>query len=142
VGRLKWRSRNETIIDYGVIFNYTYQSGDNPTNPKEGETRFVSVSPDGRSRSEGGNNALAAQYLNEDVGNMIYDLVNEGRTPLGVVYMNFAGVDEVEFDGTSYHVSGVRLPSLIMSNNFKFSLATSAERQDADSYDNSGSLIE
>lgn len=141
-GRLDWRDRAESIIDYGVTLNYTYQSGDNPTNPQEGETKFVRVSDDGSSRSEGGNNALAAQYLNEDVGNMIYDLVNEGRTPLGVVYMNFAGVDEVEFGGIRYHVSGVRLPSLIMSNNFKFSLATSAERQDADSYDNSGSLIE
>lgn len=140
--RLDWRDRAESIIDYGVTLNYTYQSGDNPTNPQEGETKFVRVSDDGSSRSEGGNNALAAQYLNEDVGNMIYDLVNEGRTPLGVVYMNFAGVDEVEFGGIRYHVSGVRLPSLIMSNNFKFSLATSAERQDADSYDNSGSLIE
>lgn len=142
LGRLDWRDRAKSIIDYGVTLNYTYQSGDNPTNPQEGETKFVRVSDDGSSRSEGGNNALAAQYLNEDVGNMIYDLVNEGRTPLGVVYMNFAGVDEVEFGGIRYHVSGVRLPSLIMSNNFKFSLATSAERQDADSYDNSGSLIE
>ena len=142
VGYLGWRSRNETIIDYGVIYKYTYQPGDNPTNPQEGETRFVSVSPDGRSRSEGGNNALAAQYLNEDVGDMIYDLVNEGRTPLGVVYMNFAGVDDVEFGGKSYHVSGVRLPSLIMSNNFRFALATSADTQAAGSYDNSGSSIE
>ena len=141
-GRLGWRDRAESIIDYGVTLNYTYQSGDDPANPQEGETRFVRVSDDGSSRSEGGNNALAAQYLNEDVGNMIYDLVNEGRTPLGVVYMNFAGVDEVEFGGTHYHVSGVRLPSLIMSNNFKFSLATSAEIRGADSYDNSGSSIE
>ena len=72
----------------------------------------------------------------------ISDLVNEGRTPLGVVYMNFAGVDQVTFNGTTYNVSGVRLPSLIMSNNFRFALATSADTQSADSYGNSGSSIE
>ena len=147
-----WDDHTERIIDYGHIFSYDYAPDEQgnaqsePRNPSDGETWFRSFGygegEDGRSRSEGGNNALAAQYLNEDVGDMIYDLVNEGRTPLGVVYMNFAGVNEVEFGGIRYHVSGVRLPSLIMSNNFKFSLATSAEIRGADSYDNSGSSIE
>ena len=129
IGRLDWRDRSERIIDYGVTLSdhYTYYSVEEPISPNEGDTWFKSVDPDGRSRSEGGNNALAAQYLNEDVGDMIYGLVNEGRTPLGVVYMNFAGVDDVEFGGATYHVSGVRLPSLIMSNNFRFALATSGD---------------
>lgn len=143
-----WSDHTERIIDYGRVFKYDYGAEvdgspqSEPQNPQDDQTWYRSIDREGSDRSEGGNNALAAQYLNEDVGNMIYDLVNEGRTPLGVVYMNFAGVDEVEFGGTRYHVSGVRLPSLIMSNNFKFSLATSAEIRGADSYDNSGSSIE
>ena len=74
-------------------------------------------------KGEGGNNALLAEQINGYAADLIYDLVNEGRTPLGVVYMNFAGTNEVRFDRT-YTVNGVRLPSLIMSNNFKFALAT------------------
>ena len=70
---------------------------------------------------------MLAEKINPEVARTIYNLVNEGRTPLGVVYINFAGVDEVTFNGRTYNVSGNQLPSMIMSNNFKFALKTSAD---------------
>lgn len=54
----------------------------------------------------------------------IYEMVNEGRVPLGVVLTNFAGSEQVEIDGRNYDVYGETLPSIIMSNNFMFTLDT------------------
>ena len=88
---------------------------------------WLNVDTGGSVMGQGGNNALLAEKINPEVARTIYNLVNEGRTPLGVVYINFAGVDEVTFNGRTYNVSGNQLPSMIMSNNFKFALKTSAD---------------
>lgn len=121
-------SRNITnCTDYDYVFT-SYSDVDVPDASADNENQTYVVLTD-RTNSQlgqGGNNALAAEEINRDAGNLIYNLVNEGRTPLGVVYMNFAGTDQVQFDRI-YKVNGVRLPSLIMSNNFKFALATSSD---------------
>lgn len=130
-GRYSW-DRNYM---YGNItdcteFTYVFRSSSDVNVPSasaehSGESYVVITNTENSQLGQGGNNALLAEKLNNDAANYIYNLVNEGRTPLGVVYMNFAGTDQVSFGGTTYNVSGVRLPSLIMSNNFKFALATS-----------------
>lgn len=74
------------------------------------------------SNGNGGNTALFAEEVNAKANSIIYNLVEDGRAPLGIVYMNFAGVDQVTFGGKTYNVQGSTLPSLIMSNNFKFAL--------------------
>lgn len=77
----------------------------------------------GLTTGQGGNNALLAEQINIHALEYINGLVNEGFMPLGVVYLNFAGTDQVTFDRT-YNVYGERLPGIIMSNNFKFPLLT------------------
>lgn len=77
----------------------------------------------------GGNNALLAQQINPYAESEIRRFVNEGRTPLGIVYMSFAGTPTVDFNGTTYTVNGTTLPALIVANNFKFALATSKTAQ-------------
>lgn len=77
----------------------------------------------------GGNNALLASQINPYAESEIRRFVNDGRTPLGIVYMSFAGTQEVEFNGTTYTVYGETLPALIVANNFKFALATSKTAQ-------------
>lgn len=77
----------------------------------------------------GGNNALLAQQINPYAESEIRRFVNDGRTPLGIVYMSFAGTPTVDFGGTTYTVNGTTLPALIVANNFKFALATSKTAQ-------------
>lgn len=77
----------------------------------------------------GGNNALLAQQINPYAESEIRRFVNEGRTPLGIVYMSFAGTPTVDFNNVNYDVNGTTLPALIVANNFKFALATSKTAQ-------------
>ena len=77
----------------------------------------------------GGNNALLAKQINPYAESEIRRFVNDGRTPLGIVYMSFAGTPTVDFNGTTYTVNGTTLPALIVANNFKFALATSKTAQ-------------
>lgn len=77
----------------------------------------------------GGNNALLAQEINPYAESEIRRFVNEGRTPLGIVYMSFAGTPTVDFNNVNYDVNGTTLPALIVANNFKFALATSKTAQ-------------
>lgn len=77
----------------------------------------------------GGNNALLAQEINPYAESEIRRFVNEGRTPLGIVYMSFAGTPTVDFNNVDYDVNGTTLPALIVANNFKFALATSKTAQ-------------
>lgn len=137
--------------DYTVTdctdYNYTFLRQSDVNVPEAsadnvGQTYIVITNSDNAQLGQGGNNALAAEQINGDAADLIYGLVNEGRTPLGVVYMNFAGVDQVTFGGRTYNVNGIRLPSLIMTNNFKFALATSSNRSNASGYDSEGSAIQ
>lgn len=77
----------------------------------------------------GGNNALLAKEINPYAESEIRRFVNDGRTPLGIVYMSFAGTPTVTFNNVDYDVNGTTLPALIVANNFKFALATSKTAQ-------------
>lgn len=68
----------------------------------------------------GGNTCLFAQIFNAKAVDEYSSLVGSLRQPLGIVLMNFAGVATVK----EYAVQGVRLPGLIMMNNFMFPLKT------------------
>lgn len=105
-------------------YDYSTVDGSEPSNASYNDT-WINLNTYNSQYGQGGNNALLAEKINGYAANLIYNLVDEGRTPLGVVYMNFAGEDKVKFGETTYVVDGVNLPSLIMSNNFKFALATS-----------------
>lgn len=72
----------------------------------------------------GGNTCLFAQIFNEKAVNAYSSLVGNLRQPLGIVLMNFAGVGTVETNSGDYQVQGIRLPGLIMMNNFMFPLKT------------------
>lgn len=147
-----WNSSNYYLTDYRTKNNYTYfqdvtnnvnWSRPDASSDHNGETSLEITGRGNVDKGEGGNNALAAEQINGYAADLIYGLVNEGRTPLGVVYMNFAGTNTVHFD-RDYTVNGVRLPSLIMSNNFKFPLATSSDSSTTNynaSYSNGGNAI-
>lgn len=72
----------------------------------------------------GGNTCLFAQIFNEKAVNKYSSLVGNLRQPLGIVLMNFAGVANVTIGTRNYAVQGIRLPGLIMMNNFMFPLKT------------------
>lgn len=94
-----------------------------PTHPKDGEMYFEKVKNGGApEKGQGGNTALFAEKINTYAREAIYNIVEQGRAPLGIVYMNFAGVRTLTVGGKQYSVNGINLPSMIMSNNFKFAL--------------------
>lgn len=128
------------LTDYRNYANYTFFTDpdhqgvvgstpvpDSPTADNQTALRIT-----GRGNSvvgNGGNNALLAQEINPYAESEIRRFVNDGRTPLGIVYMSFAGTPTVDFGGTTYDVNGTTLPALIVANNFKFALATSKTAQ-------------
>lgn len=123
-----------TTIDYANIpekTGYTYYTEKRPTDnqaPASPEASrgatWLYVDATNSQRGQGGNNALLAEKINPQALAKIYNMVDEGRAPLGVVYMNFAGTDEVTMGGHPYNVYGTQLPAIIISNNFKFTLET------------------
>ena len=127
------------LTDYRNYANYTFFTDpdhqgavgtpvpDRPT--ADGQTALRITGRGNTSRGQGGNAALLAQYINPEAERQIRAFVNDGRTPLGIVFMNFAGTQAVEFSGTTYTVYGETLPALIVANNFKFALATSETAQ-------------
>lgn len=127
------------LTDYRNYANYTFFTDpdhqgavgvpvpDVPT--EEGQTALRITGRGNSVVGNGGNNALLAQEINPYAESEIRRFVNEGRTPLGIVYMSFAGTPTVEFNGTTYDVNGTTLPALIVANNFKFALATSKTAQ-------------
>lgn len=127
--------RSFTATDFRTLNwgNYTYVtfSRDNPSDPSDpsaGDT-WLEINTENSVRGQGGNNALLAQEINPYAESEIRRFVNDGRTPLGIVFMSFAGEPTVEFNGTTYTVNGTTLPALIVANNFKFALATSKNAQ-------------
>lgn len=128
------------LTDYRNYANYTFFTDpdhqgavgstpvpDRPT--ADGQTALRITGRGSTSRGQGGNAALLAQYINPEAERQIRAFVNDGRTPLGIVFMNFAGTQAVEFNRTTYTVYGETLPALIVANNFKFALATSKTAQ-------------
>lgn len=127
--------RSFTATDFRTLNwgNYTYVtfSRDNPSEPSDpsaGDT-WLEINTDNSVVGNGGNNALLAQEINPYAESEIRRFVNEGRTPLGIVYMSFAGTPTVDFNNVNYDVNGTTLPALIVANNFKFALATSKNAQ-------------
>lgn len=126
------------LTDYRDYADYTFFDDsenpnlgtDIPDRPTaDGQTALRITGRGSLERGQGGNNALQAQIMNPYAEGEIRRFVNEGRTPLGIVFMNFAGTETVEFNGITYNVAGVSLPALIVANNFKFALATKAQAQ-------------
>ena len=126
------------LTDYRDYADYTFFDDsenpnlgtDIPDRPTaDGQTALRITGRGSLERGQGGNNALQAQIMNPYAEGEIRRFVNEGRTPLGIVFMNFAGTETVEFNGITYNVAGVSLPALIVANNFKFALATSRTAQ-------------
>lgn len=72
----------------------------------------------------GGNTCLFAELFNGKAVTEYSSLVGDLRQPLGIVLMNFAGVANVTIGTRNYAVQGIRLPGLIMMNNFMFPLKT------------------
>ena len=127
-------SRNGITNDYVNLPNrndYDFYTEKRPTDnqaPASPEASrgatWLYVDATNSQRGQGGNNALLAEKINPQALTKIYNMVDEGRAPLGVVYMNFAGTDEVTMGRHPYNVYGTQLPAIIISNNFKFALET------------------
>lgn len=77
-----------------------------------------------RDLGQGGNTVAFARIFNPRALDAVYYMVENGRVPMGIVLMNFAGTDKVKINGADREVLGEQLPSTIMSNNFMFSLKT------------------
>ena len=91
----------------------------------------------------GGNTCLFAQEFNGLAVDEYSLYVGNARQPLGIVLMNFAGVGSVTTNSGNYSVQGIRLPGLIMMNNFMFPLktgTTKAESSSIVSYSKGGDL--
>ena len=126
------------LTDYRDYADYTFFDDsenpnlgtDIPDRPTaDGQTALRITGRGSTSRGQGGNAALLAQYINPEAERLIRLFVNDGRTPLGIVFMNFAGTQAVKFHDVDYTVYGETLPALIVANNFKFALATSKTAQ-------------
>lgn len=125
-----WRENsNPTIYDYeelpGADGYDFYMQAEEPT-PTARDQRWLQFKPydSGSEKSQGGNPALFAELFNARATQAIYNLVQNGRVPMGIVMMNFAGSADVTWGGHTYQVQGVRLPGLVVSNNFLFELKT------------------
>lgn len=119
-----WTEANYTnYAYYPDPTKYTFYGSTEPSNPNVGDTWFH-VQSENAEWGQGGNTVAFAQEFNQRAMTAIYEMVNEGRVPLGVVLTNFAGSEQVEIDGRNYDVYGETLPSIIMSNNFMFTLDT------------------
>lgn len=125
-----WRENsNPTIYDYeelpGADGYDFYMQAEEPT-PTARDQRWLQFKPydSGSEKSQGGNPALFAERFNARATQAIYNLVQNGRVPMGIVMMNFAGSADVTWGGHTYQVQGVRLPGLVVSNNFLFELKT------------------
>lgn len=79
------------------------------------------VNPD-TEKGNGGDPARFAELFNAKATEAIQEMVNTGRVPMGIVLMNFVGKDKVTLGNEEYSVQGIRLPGLVMSNNFLFDL--------------------
>ena len=124
-----WSSASSTWYDYldrPETFVSSYNELPRPSASLSGQVYGIQSS-DRKELGQGGNTAYFAEIINPKATDLIHDLVNEGRTPLGIVYMNFAGVDEATVGGKTYNVTGIQLPSLVITNNFKFALVTKSE---------------
>lgn len=101
-----------------------YYSSSEPSNVSGGDVWYQIPRDNYSDLGNGGNTCLFAQIFNEKAVNAYSSLVGNLRQPLGIVLMNFAGVGSVTTNSGNYQVQGIRLPGLIMMNNFMFPLKT------------------
>lgn len=98
--------------------------GGEPSSKQYGDTWFYVDDASEMGKGNGGNTGEFAERFNPKALNAVHKMVNDGRVPIGIVFMNFAGVNDVEIGGKTYQVYGDRLPALIMANNFMYPLET------------------
>lgn len=101
-----------------------YYSSSEPSKVSGGDVWYQIPRDNYSDLGNGGNTCLFAQIFNEKAVNAYSSLVGNLRQPLGIVLMNFAGVGSVTTNNGTYSVQGIRLPGLIMMNNFMFPLKT------------------
>lgn len=110
-----------TNTETGAGTSWTVESRPDPSSNYEGKLWLQGA---GYDLGNGGNTCLFAELFNGEAVTEYSSLVGGLRQPLGIVLMNFAGVATVEAGNRSYVVRGIRLPGLIMMNNFMFPLKT------------------
>ena len=110
-----------------------YYSSSEPSNVSGGDVWYQIPRDNYSDLGNGGNTCLFAQIFNEKAVNAYSSLVGNLRQPLGIVLMNFAGVGSVTTNSGNYQVQGIRLPGLIMMNNFMFPLKTGTTKAEASS---------
>lgn len=127
--------------DWNVLWNYgddinlydyaklptdgDFYSSSAPSDPSGGDVWYQIPHVNYSDLGNGGNTCLFAQEFNAIAVNEYSSMIGDLRQPLGIVLMNFAGVPTVKTStGIEYSVQGVRLPGLIMMNNFMFPLKT------------------
>lgn len=123
----RWDYGSETqLFDYAKIpSGHNYYGSSTPANPQNDETWIQYPIANYPDLGNGGNTCLFAQEFNAIAVNEYSSMIGDLRQPLGIVLMNFAGVPTVKTStGIEYSVQGVRLPGLIMMNNFMFPLKT------------------
>lgn len=128
LGVYDWRP----LYDWDNGHYYDYQKvralpTDEYSGAQDGDRYLRNYNNVGRSYSDlgnGGNTCLFAEIFNAKAVNEYSSLVGSLRQPLGIVLMNFAGVGSVTTNSGNYSVQGIRLPGLIMMNNFMFPLKT------------------
>ena len=106
-------------MDYNSI--WWNQSRPNPSQDVEGKTSLTFTKNESE-KGNGGNTLAFAEKFNELATAAIQEMINTGRVPMGVVLMNFAGEAVINLGGKDYQVQGIRMPGLVMSNNFLFDL--------------------
>lgn len=110
-----------TNTETGAGTSWTVESRPDPSSDYEGKLWLQGA---GYDLGNGGNTCLFAELFNGEAVTEYSSLVGGLRQPLGIVLMNFAGVATVKAGNRSYAVQGIRLPGLIMMNNFMFPLKT------------------
>lgn len=148
LGVYDWRPLGSNRWDDGHYYDYQKvralptneysgaQDGDRYLNSYDASTSYSDL-------GNGGNTCLFAQIFNAKAVVEYSSLVGSLRQPLGIVLMNFAGVGSVTTNSGNYSVQGIRLPGLIMMNNFMFPLktgTTKAESSSKVSYSKGGDL--
>lgn len=126
-GHYSWDGEMKRAYQYsGIVFpdittDYTYTDTPEANANNSGKTWFHI---EGTDIGQGGNTVTFAEHFNITALDAVYHMVEDGRVPLGIVFMNFAGLDDVVINGTGHNVHGASLPSTVMSNNFMFSMKT------------------
>lgn len=113
------------------LYDYTklpsggdYYGSSEPSDPSGGDVWYQFPMDNYPDLGNGGNTCLFAEIFNAKAVEEYSSLVGSLRQPLGIVLMNFAGVGSVTTNSGIYQVQGIRLPGLIMMNNFMFPLKT------------------